>query len=298
MRPRSYLSADALSVGLCALIWGSTWFAITAQLGVTPPLVAILWRFALAAAVLGVLCRLTGRSLALPPAARRHTAGQGACTFALSYAFVYMAEARAPSALVAVSFSALAFVNLCLFRLVLGQRARRSAWIGSLCGVMGVAVLCLGQLAAARHSPQFAQGLVLAILAVFVSALGNLFAHKAQEAGAEVMANTAWSMGWGALFLAAAAALFGQDWIVDPRPAFWISLLYLTLFGSVAAFLLYFGLARRRGFGFASYVSALTPPIAMAISWRFEGARWGVEAAAGLALIVAGQLLMTRPRAA
>ena len=72
---RPALSRTALlsvgAVGLCALIWGTTWYGITWQLGVVEPIVSVVWRFGLAALVLfaGILiarqpARLTGRPLA------------------------------------------------------------------------------------------------------------------------------------------------------------------------------------------------------------------------------------------
>jgi len=77
-------------------------------------------------------------------------------------------------------------------------------------------------------------------------------------------------------------------------PAYVISLLYLAVFGSVIAFGLYFTIARARGYATASYISALTPPIAMLVSVMFEGARFGVLAFVGLALVLAGQVFLIR----
>ena len=64
--------------------------------------------------------------------------------------------------------------------------------------------------------------------------------------------------------------------------------------GVSIAFGLYFTIARARGYALASYISALTPPIAMLVSVMFEGARFGVIAFAGLALVLAGQLFLIR----
>ena len=66
------------------------------------------------------------------------------------------------------------------------------------------------------------------------------------------------------------------------------ALLYLTLLGSVAAFLLYFWLLERMEVSRLSYVSMITPVIAV-----FLGAWWGHERVAwqylgGLAIILAG----------
>ena len=41
---------------ICAMIWGTTWYAITLQLGTVAPLASIVWRFGLAAAILFLGC--------------------------------------------------------------------------------------------------------------------------------------------------------------------------------------------------------------------------------------------------
>ncbi|OGN52165.1 MAG: hypothetical protein A2352_07245 [Caulobacterales bacterium RIFOXYB1_FULL_67_16] len=65
------------------------------------------------------------------------------------------------------------------------------------------------------------------------------------------------------------------------------------------AFGLYFTLAKQRGFALASYISALTPPIAVIMSVLFEGAEVGVTMLVGLALVLVGQVLLIRaPKAA
>ena len=59
--PRSIASADLLSVAACGLIWGTTWFAITQQLGAVPAVVSVAYRFTLAAALIFLWCGLTRR---------------------------------------------------------------------------------------------------------------------------------------------------------------------------------------------------------------------------------------------
>jgi drug/metabolite transporter (DMT)-like permease len=53
-----------------------------------------------------------------------------------------------------------------------------------------------------------------------------------------------------------------RPWLFEPRLGYVASLMYLALIGSVVAFLFYYGLARRRGYTAATYVSALTPVVA------------------------------------
>jgi drug/metabolite transporter (DMT)-like permease len=91
----------------------------------------------------------------------------------------------------------------------------------------------------------------------------------------------------------------GASFTIDPSPGYLISLVYLAVMGSVVAFVTYFAVARAQGYALASYISALTPPIAMLVSVLLEDARFGWSAAVGLALVLGGQALLTRaPKAA
>lgn len=283
-----------LGVAACALIWGTTWYAITLQLGTVDPIASLVWRFGSATLILVGLCLVTRRPLAMPRSAHLAAMGQGLFTFSIDYAFVYWAEERIASAVVAVLFAGLAFLNLMLFRWVLGQRAASSAWVGAFLGLVGVAVLSGSELLKAEMAPTAVLGLAFAIIAVIGAGIGNLFAWRGQQTGVGVIAQTAWAMGYGTAFLILWGLVTGVDWRVENTPAYWLSLLHLSLLGSVVAFLIYFWLARSRGYALASYISALTPPIAMGVSVLFEGARFGLAALAGLALVLAGQALLIR----
>jgi drug/metabolite transporter (DMT)-like permease len=292
--PVPYDGRDFAPLIGCSLIWGSTWFAITFQLGSVPAAVSVAYRFALAGILLFAWLAVARRPIRLTPAQHLATAAQGALTFGINYIFVYFAEARLPSAVVAVIFAALAFVNLAVFRLALGIRAPRRAWAGAVLGVAGVAALFLGELGRANLSPRVLAGLGFGLVAMLAAALGNLAARRAQTLHVEVGANAAWGMVYGAAIVAIGATATGQRWRFDFSSTYVGSLLYLAVFGSVIAFVLYFSLARRRGYVLASYISAVTPAIAMVISAVFEHAHWGVGALAGLVLIVAGQVLLAK----
>jgi drug/metabolite transporter (DMT)-like permease len=292
----SPFGGDAFAMVACCLIWGTTWFAITKQFGVVAPLVSLTYRFGSAAAILFVWLLITRRRIGMTRGQHLAVAAQGFFTFTINYAFVYFAEERIASAVTAVSFAGLAFINLILFRFTLGQKAPRAVWIGAALGLAGVGVISWAELLRARMDATAWTGLGFAFAAVFGAAGGNFFAHKAQHKGVNVTVNTAWAMGYGALMLAICAVVTGAKFNFDPTLGYVGSLIYLSVFGSVIAFVLYFGLARRRGYTFASYISAVTPLIAMAVSAVFEHAHWGVEAAIGLALVVAGQVLLVRAR--
>ncbi|MBW8302535.1 MAG: EamA family transporter [Brevundimonas sp.] len=281
-------------VALCAAIWGTTWFAITLQLGQVAPLASIVWRFGLAAIVLFVGCLVTGRSLKLTLNQHLAAAGQGVFAFSISYSFTYAAEGRIASAVVAVIFASLAFLNLILFRVAARQRAALASWGGAALGVVGVAVLSGSEVLGAGLDAASAAGVGFAFTGVLASAFGKYFAGRGQRAGSAVIQSTAWSMAYGTVLLALYGLATGVEWAIEPSFTYMGSLLYLSVFGSVIAFVVYFTIARSHGYALASYISALTPPIAMLVSVLFENARFGWLALAGLVLVLAGQVLLTR----
>ncbi|MES1199721.1 MAG: EamA family transporter [Pseudomonadota bacterium] len=289
---------DLVSIAGCTLAWGTTWFAITLQLGVVDPVVSVVYRFSIASALLFVWGFVRGERMALTRAQHVITLGTGLFTFGINYALVYWAEQRVNSAVVAVLFATMAFINLVLFRAVFGQRAPLLAWAGAGLGVVGVASLSWGELASSQLSGVALFGMALALGSVLTAAVGNAFAKRGGDAGASILASTAWGMAYGAGGLALFALVTRRTWSFEPTWGYGLSLLYLAIVGSVIAFLLYFGVARRRGYAVASYISALTPPVAMFVSSQFEAKHWGVSALGGVALVVTGQWLLLRSKRA
>lgn len=279
---------------ICAMIWGTTWYAITLQMGSTALLASIVWRFGLASAVLFLGCLIARQNLKLTKAQHLAALGQGAFAFSISYSFTYAAETHVASAIVAVTFASLTFINLVLFRLIARQKAAAASWGGAVLGIAGVAVLSGGEVLGAGFDRGAALGVGLALIATTASAFGNFFAWKGQNHGSGAIPSTAWAMAYGTGLLVVFGLATGVKFSIDPSPTYIGSLLYLSLFGSVIAFGLYFTIARTIGYAMASYISALTPPIAMLVSVMFEGARFGWTALVGLLLVLSGQALLIR----
>ena len=74
----------------------------------------------------------------------------------------------------------------------------------------------------------------------------------------------------------------------DPRPSYWIGVLYLALAASVLTFSLYYPVVRKIGPAKASYSSVLVPIIAMGFSTALEGYRWTPTTIAGALLALGG----------
>jgi drug/metabolite transporter (DMT)-like permease len=295
MVPKSrYL--DLAAIAICTVAWGTTWYAITLQLGYVDPVVSLAYRFAIAAVVLFAWCGIRREPLRMTVTQHWSACGIGFFTFTVDYTFIYLAEGRISSAVVAVTFAAMSLVNLIAFRIVYKQRAALTAWIAAGLGVAGVALLCWSEIASTHLGTQAGIGFGMACMAILTAAIGNLCARRGEIAGAPVAALTVWAMVYGTMFLSLYALLTGRAWLFEMSFAYVASLVYLAIVGSVVAFLFYYGLARRRGYASAAYITALTPPVAMGVSTVFEGKRWGALAFAGLSLVLFGQWLLLRSR--
>ena len=278
-----------------ALIWGSTWLAITYQLGMVAPEGSVAYRFALASVCIALWCAITGASLRFSRRNHAFLAAFGATLFGLNYVAVYWAERYVASGLVAVVFSTIVFMNPIGTRFAFGTPLTARTLLAAALGVAGVALLFVPEIDAARHGGSAALGIAFAFGGTVIATAGNLIAVRNHNEDLPTFPTTAWGMAYGALTAALVATVTGVPWAFDPRVGYVASLIYLALFGSVAAFGAYLTLLKRIGAGPASFVGVATPVIALLLSTLFEGYRWTWVAVVGVVLAVIGNWLALMP---
>ena len=277
------------------LIWASTWHVILYQLGPVPAVNSVAWRFLLAAALLFALGAWRGERVTLPWREQRWLALTGAVQFGLNYWCVYEPERFIPSGLVAVLFSLMVFRNAVSGAWFFSQPVTRRFLAAASVGVVGVALIFWPEVISAGARPQALRGLAYGVVAVASACAGNALTLAQSRRGVPLVTMLAWAMGYGAVSLLLAAGVAGSGWHVGTTLSWWASLLYLSVLGSVAAFLLYFKLAQREGPGRAALTGVLTPVIALAVSALLEGWRPTALALAGMALCLGSVFIATRP---
>ncbi|HVU36060.1 MAG TPA: DMT family transporter [Opitutaceae bacterium] len=277
-------------------IWGSTWLAITFQLGKVPPEVSVAYRFALAGIILLIWCVI--RRLRLRFSFREHLvmAAQGALLFGLNYVLIYLAENRISSGLVAVVFSLIVFFNIVGARVFFGTPMKPMTLVSAALGVGGVALIFRPEIARAAGTGKIAAGVACAVISTMSASLGNLMAARNQRRGLPVIQLNTFGMLYGALFVATYAALAGRSFIFDGSLPYLLSLGYLALFGSVLAFGAYLTLVGRIGADRAGYIGAAIPIVALLLSMTFEGLRLQLTGFIGIALCLTGNVLVLRRR--
>jgi drug/metabolite transporter (DMT)-like permease len=287
---------NALLYAGTVLIWGSTWFAITFQLGTVDPALSVAYRFALAAAVLFVYCALTRRRLRFGVEEHLFMLLQGTLLFGVNYLLFYQATGYLTSGLVAVIFSTVIVMNIVNGALFLGTRVQGRVLLGAGIGLVGIVLVFLPELTAFDLSDKGAFGLLLSIAATFSASLGNILSARNQRRAIPIIQTNAYGMTYGALLIFGYALAAGAPLAFDPSPAYIISLGYLALFGSIAAFGCYLTLLGRIGADRAAYATLLFPVVALAISTVFEGYRWTAYGLTGMSLVLIGNfLVLSRP---
>lgn len=276
------------------LIWGSTWLAITFQLGRVPPEMSVAYRFALAGVLL--LAWSAVRRLRLAYSWREHAAmaAQGALLFGLNYVCVYRAEGLIASGLVAVTFSLIVFLNIFGARLFFASPVRPVTLAGAACGVAGVVLIFLPEIRGTSATSREAAGLGYALVGVVSASLGNLLAARNQRRGIPVVQLNTFGMLYGAALVAIFAVAEGRTLVFDPSAAYLLSLCYLSLFGSILAFGAYLTLLGRIGADRAGYANAAIPIVALLMSTCFEDLRWHAATVLGILLCLAGNFLVLR----
>jgi len=277
------------------LIWGSTWFAIRFQLGIVAPEVSLVYRFAIAALILLLFCLLTRRSLKYSWRQHGFIALQGLFLFSANYLVFYWATGLLTSGIVALMFSTVILMNIVNGALFIGTRVSVRVIVGAGFGIAGIAAIFWSELSAVDNNADTWRGLWMCLIATWFASLGNIISARNQAEHIPVVQTNAWGMAYGTLIMAAYALAGGADFNYDPAPAYTISLLYLSVFGSILAFGSYLTLIGRIGADRAAYAAVLFPVIALGLSTLFENYQWTSRAVFGFALVLLGNyIVLTR----
>lgn len=279
---------------VCVLTWGTTWYAITFQIGYTAPEVGVALRSALAAAVVLGYCAARNASLRYPWRVHAYLAVQGSLLYGVSYVCVYHAERHVVSGLVAVGFSASPLVTALGGHLLFGLQVTGRFVAGGLLGLAGVALIFWPQFGKATDGDGVLAGALFTVAAVLLSSLGALAASRNRLRGLPFWPALGFGMLYGAIAAAFVALLQGQSFAVPAVASWWIALLYLSLVGSALTFACYLTLQERIGPGPTGTVGVMTPLLALVVSALFEAFRPDLLTLAGAALAIAGNVLMLR----
>ena len=276
------------------LIWGSSWLAIKLQLGYVDPMVSVAYRFLLASGISWIYCRYSGRLMRFGLRDHLFMFLQGASLFSLNYLLFYISELTLTSGLAAVIFSTLVVMNMLNGIILLKNRFEVRMGVGACIGLAGIVMVFWPEITDFEMGDENLSAAAIAVLATFLASLGNIASARNQQNGIPVIEANTYGMTYGALLMLALSFASGKEFTIEMTATYIGSLLFLSVFASILAFLSYLTLLGKVGVERAAYATLLFPLVALGISTVFEGYHWSAYAGTGVALILTGNLLILR----
>ncbi len=273
---------------LLALIWGSSFMFIKVAVRELDPATLVFGRLGVAALVLGAVVLATVSRGELRGALRSYWPALvvvGLLNTAVPFWLLSWGETRIDSGLASIIQASVPIFNAVIAFVAFREvRVTGVRLLGVAVGFVGVALLVGAQ----------PQGKVLGALAVvgmaFCYGVGGLMTGRYLKPVRPIV------VAFASTAIATLVALpVGVAEAPGHMPGWKTigSVLALGIPGTALAYLLFFGLITGAGAAFASLVTYLIPPIALAYGAIFLGERFGATAFGGLALILAGVALGT-----
>lgn len=281
---------------LTVLIWGSTFFAIEFQLGIVAPEVSLFYRYAGATLLLFAWSRFRRLPLNFRLGQHAWFALLGLLLFGINYILVYRAQIYINSALTAIAFSSLVWMNIVNARLFFGVRAGRGTLFGALLGFIGMFYLFAPQIREVAFTDTVFFGSFLAVVSALVASFGNIVSQATQRANLPVVQTNAWGMLYGSAFTGLFALASGYSFNFEWTVSYVASLAYLSVFGSVIAFGAYLTLLGRIGASKAGYAMVMFPVVALLLSILFEGLEADVTTVLGTVFVLVGNAFVLYTR--
>jgi len=276
-----------LLYALICLIWGSTWLVI--HLGAKaalPPFSGAALRFLLATILIWGYSIF--KKVPLPANLKEWMSVLiiGTLSNGISFGVVYWSSAYIPSGLGAVIFGTMPLWTALISHWVFTTQ-KLSSWkiFGIILGIIGIATIFYPQfsLVDAKH---------LWVMAIFlispiVSAISTVITKRSTQAVAPLMLN-ALTTSVGCIILGT-IALIKEPWqdISFNLTQLW-TIGYLAIMGTIVTFGIYFRLIKETSAVTMTYVSIITPVIAVFLGWLLLNERFDNYTLAGSGLVIFG----------
>lgn len=268
----------------CALIWGSTFLVIRISNESLPPMWASALRLFLAAALLVGLLRATRQPFPRGPALKTASI-YGLLTFGINFPLLYWGEVHVPSGLAAVLYATIPINSMLLARAFgLEMLSFRKMFAGFL-ALGGVTIIFWREVTHGVPALPFLAVLLAAIISSLASIVLKLgpkqSAFGSNAAGAMV----------GAPICLAISFMVGESKPFPSTTGQLIPLLYLTIAGSIGAFVLFAWLVNRVKVSTVSFIAVVVPVIAVILGTLVLGESFAPGSVIGALVVLAGIVL-------
>jgi drug/metabolite transporter (DMT)-like permease len=274
------------------ICWSPTWYVIKFQLGYVDPLVSVFYRFFIAAIIIFIYLIYKKKNLKFSLNHHIWFLLFGICLYSLNYVFFYLSNTYLISAFPAIVFSTIIIMNILGDSFYFKKKPSLKTLIGSTIGMIGIAIIFNDEIFNFTLSNGRHVGLFLALLGTFFASTGNMVHQRNLNNNLASMPSIAYSMLYGSLVTLLITQIKGTELLFDYSFNYIASLAYLSIIGSIFAFIFYLKLLEKVGAGRAGYVGALMPVLALLISTVFENLEWQTDLIVGLPILLIGAVLV------
>ena len=272
----------------CCLIWGSTFLAIRIGNEAVPPIWAATLRLALAAPLLAGLVFVTRQHFPRGPALRGALLF-GFFNFGVNLSLLYWGERVVPSGIAAVLYATVP-LSTALIAAALGvERLVPRRLVAAVVAIVGVAIIFAGELK--LDVP--IEGLIAVFLAATAASLSSVFLKRAPQPSA--IAANAVGAAVGVVVCVAASVIIGEDHALPTSVAGWWPIVYLTVAGSLGAYVLYTWLVQHWPVTNASMVGVVVPVIAVILGAVAKQEQRSPESYVGAVVVLIAVIVALRP---
>jgi drug/metabolite transporter (DMT)-like permease len=290
-RPAESRRLVMIAYAACALIWGTTWYAIRVciETGGFSAYTAAALRFTIAAALLALYCFFANHKFKRPTPKEFLWISAAGLLSGLAYGFLYTAETSVTGGIAAVISATAPLMAASLATVSRTERPTRLTMTGCLVSVVGVFLVFHDRLQVSQ-SEAAAVGILL--VSSFLYASSNVVMKHHGGRVSPVSTNSVFFVAVAVLLWAGALAT-GSCSVPCPLPAGpTIALLYLSLFGTLLTFVAYFYLLKHVRLSTATTLGFVTPVIALIVDALFERhGKLAFETYLGIAVVLAGVAL-------
>lgn len=278
----------------CALIWGTTWYAIRVCIapGAYPTYPAAALRFSIAALVLGAIWLFRRKQIKKPTAGELMWITVAGLLGGTASCLQYTAEEHIAGGLAAV-ISATQPMFAAAIALCTGTESlRKTTILGSILSVAGVCLVFHDRM---QVSQQQAFAIGTMVIYCFFASSTNVAMKRHASKTSPLAANTIFFAS-ASILLWIVTALTGQLSIppAPPLASTW-ALLYLVLFGTLLVFSAFFYLLKHVRLSTAMTLAFVTPLIALFIDALFEKhSVLTIESYVGIGVVLIGVAVSVR----